>query len=152
MSKIPMIFEKYGLVNSAVSYSEVTNAFLTSGYTSVAGNTYFNAIRMAEGILIKEDIGQGYARTFLNGIKIYSIKDKTLIADKTFHTVFYSPLKVKIEAKKMLMNLLQDAASHEGAYFDRQTTENAIEKILDMAMNNDQRSVAIDQSKKYLSV
>lgn len=152
MSGTTVIFEKYGLVNSTVSYSEVANAFLTNGYTSEAGNTYFNAIRMAEGILIKEDIGQGYARTFLNGIKIYSIKDKTLIADKTFHTVFYSASTVKIESKKMLMDLLEDAASQEGFYFDRQLANTAIEKVLNMAMNNDQRSMANNHFKKYISV
>ena len=76
------IFQKHGLVNSNLSYSEVANAFLSTGYTSSAGNTYFNSIRVAEGILIKEDIGNGYKYAFLNGIKIYSIKDKTLIVDK----------------------------------------------------------------------
>ncbi len=152
MSGTTVIFEKYGLVNTPASYSKVANAFLTNGYTSEAGNTYFNAIRMAEGILIKEDIGQGYARTFLNGIKIYSIKNKVLIADKTFHTVFYSPLKVKIEAKKMLIDLLEDAANQEGLYFDKQLADTAIEKVLNMAMINDQRSMAHNHFKKYISV
>jgi hypothetical protein len=152
MSKTKVIFEKYGLMNSNVSYSEVINAFLTSGYTSAAGNTYFNSIRMAEGILIKEDIGEGYARTFLNGIKIYSIKDKTLIADKTFRTVFYSTLKVKSEAKKMLMKLIEDAAIKENTFFDRCIAERVIEKVLNQAVNTDQRAMVINQSKKYLLV
>lgn len=150
MKNETVIFEKYGLMNSTVSYSEVANAFLTSGYTSAAGNTYFNSIRVAEGILIKEDIGEGFAHTFLNGIKIYSIKDKTLIADKTFHTAFYSKLKVKSEAKKMLMELLEDAALQRNIFFDRFSAEKTVEKVLSQAIDFDQRKMVINQAKKHL--
>lgn len=144
------IFEKYGLTNANISFSEVANAFLTSGYTSSAGNTYFNSIRIAEGILIKEDVGIGYARTFLNGLKIYSIKDKTLLADKTFHTVFYSPTMVKNQAKKMLLDVLETAAHNEGYEFDYVSAEILIDKILTDAMNSNQMEVLKQQTKKYL--
>lgn len=152
MDKTMVIFEKYGLINSTVSYSEMANAFLTTGYTSAAGNTYFNSIRLAEGILIKEDIGVGYAHTFLNGLKIYSIKDKTLIADKAFHSLFYNPLNVTKEAKKMLMNLLEEVASQGNIFFDRLSAERTIDTVLKKAMNNDQRSMIINQAQKYLSI
>ncbi|WP_051238715.1 hypothetical protein [Gaetbulibacter saemankumensis] len=151
MNKPKVIFENSELINANVSYSEVANAFLTSGYTSAAGNTYFNSFRMAAGILIKEDIGEGYARTFLNGIKIYSIKDKTLIADITFHSVFYSKFKVKSEAKKMLMKFLEDAAIHENTFFDRFSADRIIEKVINEAMNNNQQSMVVEQMGKYLS-
>ena len=68
MNNTLTLLKKNGLINSNISYSSVANAFLSKGYTSTAGNTYFNSIRVAEGILIKEDVGQGYAHTFLNGI------------------------------------------------------------------------------------
>ncbi|WP_166386818.1 hypothetical protein [Polaribacter sp. 11A2H] len=151
MNNKTVIFEKYGLINSTISYSEVANAFLSSGYTSATGNTYFNSIRVAEGILIKEDIGVGYAHTFLNGIKIYSIKDKTLIADNTFHSVFYSALKVKMEAKKMLMKLLEYTAIQENTLFDYYAAEKIVEKVLNQAIDSDQRTMVINQTEKYLS-
>lgn len=152
MENTVVIIEKMGLINSTVSYSEIANAFLTTGYTSVAGNTYFNSIRLAEGILIKEDIGVGYAHTFLNGLKIYSIKDKTLIADKTFHSLRYSPLRVKLEAKKMLMNLLEEIAKHGNSFFDKLSAEKAIDNVLNKAMNNDQREMVAKQAQKYLTI
>jgi hypothetical protein len=144
------IFEKYGLINSNISYSEVANAFLTSGYTSSAGNTYFNSVRVAEGILIKEDIGVGYARTFLNGLKIYSIKDKMLIADKSFKTVFYSVSRVKMESKKMLLNVLKEASINEGYIFDYASAEVLIDKILTNAINSNQMELLKQQTQKYL--
>lgn len=145
------VFEKFGLINAKVSYSEVANAFLSTGYTSAAGNTYFNTIRVAEGILIKEDVGNGYARTFLNGLKIYSIKDKTLLADKSFHTLFYSVSTVKIEAKKMLMDVLETAAKKENYSFDAIQAGTMIDKILEKAICSSQLAMLQQQSQKYLS-
>ena len=145
------IFEKHGLINSNVSYSEVANAFLSTGYTSQAGNTYFNSIRVAEGILIKEDVGVGYARTFLNGIKIYSIKDKTLLADKSFNSLFYSKQSVKGQAKRMLIEVLKEASLSQGLYFDENKASSIIDRVLDQAINEDQREMLLSQTKKLLA-
>ena len=145
------LFKKFGLVNANISYSEVANAFLSTGYTSSAGNTYLNSFRFAEGILIKEDIGIGYARTFLNGIKIYSIKDKTLIADKNFHCVFYSKHTVKYQSKKMLLATLEDASQKEGYPFYKEKATQIIDKVLTQAMNEDQRRLMLKQTQKYLT-
>jgi len=145
-----ILFQKHGLINANVSFSEVANAFLTTGYTSAAGNTYFNSIRVAEGILIKEAIGKGYAHTFLNGLKIYSIKDKTLIADISFNTVYYSVSTVKAEAKMMLLNMLEKASKNEGYKFDYDSAEVLIDKLLTTAFNSNQMELLKQQTKKYL--
>lgn len=105
---------------------------------------------MAEGILIKEDVGIGYARTFLNGLKIYSIKDKTLIADKSFNTVFYSTSRVKMESKKMLLDVLEIASKKEGYIFNYTSAEVLIDKILTNAINSDQIELLKQQTQKYL--
>ena len=152
MSNSLEILKKHGLVNSNFSYSEVANAFLSTGYTSSAGNTYFNSIRVAEGILIKEDVGQGYAHTFLNGIKIYSIKDKTLLADKRFNNVRYNKARIKIEAKKLLLNMLEDSSKLEGYIFDYNKSEEIIEKLLNRALNENQNDFILKQTKKNLLV
>ena len=152
MSNSLALFTKYGLTNANFTYSEAANAFLSTGYTSQAGNTYFNTIRAAEGILIKEDIGEGYAHTFLNGIKIYSIKDKTLLADKRFRNVRYSKEKLKSEAKKMLLTTLEEASTSAGEKLDTDKALSIIEKLLTRAMNENQQDFIIHQSKKHLSV
>ena len=53
-------------------YNAKHNVYLTQGYTSAAGNTYFKAIRGNNRLLMYFDIGQGYAYTFLNGITLYA--------------------------------------------------------------------------------
>jgi len=145
------IFEKHGLINSNVSYSEVANAFLSTGYTSQEGNTYFNSIRVAEGILIKEDVGVGYARTFLNGLQIYSIKDKTLLVDRTFNCLFYSKQTVKSKAKKMIIDVLREASISQGLYFDENNASSIIDRVLDKAIKEDQREMLLSQTKRLLA-
>lgn len=56
---------------SGVTYNEKHNIFLSDGYTSAAGNTYFQGIRLNDRLLVKYDFGQGYAYLFLNGIRLY---------------------------------------------------------------------------------
>jgi len=134
-----------------LNFSESANAFLTNGYTSQAGNTYIGVLRFAEGIIIKEDVGEGYAHTFLNGLRIYSIKDKTLLADRSYHCYFYSKEKVQSEAKKILIELLEEAAEANGFKIDRHEAGKAIEKILDNAFNGNQLSIAENQMRKQLT-
>jgi hypothetical protein len=134
-----------------LNFSESANAFLTNGYTSLAGNTYINVLRFAEGIIIKEDVGEGYAHTFLNGLRIYSIKDKALLADRTYHCYFYSKEKVQSEAKKILLELLEEAAKANGFEINRYEAGKAIEKHLDSAFTGDQLSIAQNQMRKQLT-
>lgn len=152
MNNSMAIFQEHGLINSNVSYSEVVNAFLSNGYTSSAGNTYFNSFRAAGGILIKEDIGQGYAHTFLNGIKIYAIKDKTLLVDKSFNNVRYNEIRVKIEAKKLLLKLLVDSLGSEWYNLNFNRAEEVIEDLLNQALNENQKDLMLKATKQYLTI
>jgi hypothetical protein len=152
MSNSIAILQKHGLINSYFSYSDVANAFLSSGYTSSAGNTYFNSIRVAEGILIKEDVGQGYAHTFLNGIKIFSIKDKTLLADKSFNNVRYNKTRIKIEAKKLLLKMLVDSSCREGYTLNYTKAEEVIDNLLNRALNENQNDLILKETKQYLKI
>ena len=59
------------LSGSSLTYNPEKNVYLTLGYTSAAGNTYFRAIRFSKRLAVYYDIGQGFARTFLNGITLF---------------------------------------------------------------------------------
>ena len=140
-----------GLVSSKMSYSEEANAFITNGYVSQAQNVYLNAFRFAEGIIIKEDIGQGHTHTFLNGIKVYSIKNNALLMDRSYHKLFYSKFKVKQEVKEMLFNLVNDAAKNEGLFIDRRQAYSTIDKVLYKCFNENQQQLAHKQRQNRLS-
>ena len=59
------------LSGESLTYNAAKNVFLTTGYTSAAGNMYYRAIRLSDRLAVYYDLGQGYAYTFLNGIKLF---------------------------------------------------------------------------------
>lgn len=60
------------LSSSFLTYNPEKNVYLTLGYTSAAGNTYYRAIRFSDRLAIYYHIGEGYAYTFLNGITLFA--------------------------------------------------------------------------------
>lgn len=59
------------LSGDSLSYNAEKNVYLTLGYTSAAGNTYYKAVRFSDRLAVYYDLGQGYAYTFLNGITLF---------------------------------------------------------------------------------
>lgn len=59
------------LSGSSLTYNAAKNVYLTLGYTSPAGNTYYQAIRLSKRLAVYYHIGEGYAHTFLNGITLF---------------------------------------------------------------------------------
>lgn len=145
-----LVLKQFGITKGNINYSEKANAFLSNGYTSLAGNTYFNAVRFAEGILIQESVGIGYAYRFLNGLKIYSLKDQTLIADNSFHSLIYSRFMIKTKATNMLLEVLRNAAKKEDLKLDENQAKEEIEKIIDAALSENQMEMLKRQSGKFL--
>lgn len=127
--------------STAIAYSPNVNAYLTNGYVSCAGNTYFNAIRIGEGFVIKEDVGQGYLHTFLNGIRIYSLKDRKLLADKPYHKVIYSMETVRSEVCTLITDVIIEAARNEGHQPDWYEVRSAVRKLVYEAFTSDQRQM-----------
>lgn len=72
------------LSGESLTYNAAKNVYLTLGYTSAAGNMYYQAVRFSNRLAVYYDIGQGYARTFLNGIKLFCFDGQkaNLIAQK----------------------------------------------------------------------
>lgn len=59
------------LSGSSLTYNPEKNVYLTLGYTSPAGNSYYRAIRLSKRLAVYYHIGEGYAHTFLNGITLF---------------------------------------------------------------------------------
>ena len=135
---------------NGVVFSPQANAFLTQAYLSAAGNAYFNAIRFAEGIIIKEDVGQGHTYTFLNGLRIYHAASKTLLADISYHCYIYSEHAVKEEIQLLLLDVLEKAVRNTGNSFDRSEAKRLINKVITEAFDKNQLSAANRQNLRLL--
>ncbi len=147
------LFQKFGLSNnSSFNYSDAVNAFIGNGFTSMAGNTYFNEIRFIEGLLIKEDVGQGYAHIFLNGIRIFHIESKKLLCEVRFkETTYYSSSYIKSQVKSMLSELLVEASVKEGLKLNKSDVARKIDSIVEEGFATDQRKMLLTQTQKYLN-
>ena len=104
------------LSGSSVTYNVEKNIYLTTGYTSAAGNTYYRAIRMSNRLVVYYHIGQGYCRTFLNGITLYAFDGTKVrtIAEKYFNCRFFSECDAKQESIRMLTTFMKGQAKMLG--------------------------------------
>lgn len=121
------------LVNSALpsfsgsrlTYNEKKNIILTEGYTSEAGNIYFQGIRMSDRIVISYQFGQGYCYLFLNGIRIYAYngKELQLISQDFFNCYVFSEESAKSTAIRMVKNYLSNQATITGRSVENRIIE-----------------------------
>lgn len=150
MSNNLTLSTKFGLSNSSLTYSKSSNTHVTKAHTSEAGNSYFSSLRITDGILIKEDIGQGYKYGFLNEIRIYSKTVKKLISSRSFHKVIYSAEFMKSQVEIMLFEILKKESQQKGTYYDQFEAKKIVDRLLRIAFNEDQRRVLNNQPSKYL--
>ena len=113
------------LSGEQVTYNAVKNVFLTLGYTSAAGNMYYQAVRFSNRLAVYYDIGQGYARTFLNGIKLFCFDGQkaNLIAQKNWGGCDYRIFNeqfAKEQSILMLKGFLEEQLKLQGAHVNDQ--------------------------------
>lgn len=118
MQNLGLSLQQIGLGNT-FRWSEKSGSWLTPGYTSMLGNTYFESIRVSEHLVIRESLGQGYCYLFLNRLKIYT-KDGTLLAEGGYHNCVYSQETMKERAVGILVEAMLSAARRQGVTLSRQ--------------------------------
>ena len=94
-----------------VTYSDAAKMFLSPGYTSAAGNTYQEGLRLSRYIAVDYSIGNVYCRSFLNGVKLYiwdNNKPK-LVAHRTFDCYFLSESAIKNETERIVKEHLKNS-------------------------------------------
>ena len=113
------------LSGESLTYNAAKNVFLSQGYTSAAGNMYYKAIRLSNRLVVYYDLGQGYAYTFLNGIKLYCFDGQkaNLIAQKYWGGCDYrifSEQFAKEQSILMLKSFLEGQLKMQGAHVSDQ--------------------------------
>lgn len=136
------LFRSFGLATPAsFCYSKPMNALVGDKYTSPVGNTYFNAVRFVEGLLIKEDVDVGYSATFLNGLQIYDLHTKTLLAEKKYPMyggAFYSKDLVKRLTSNLLEELILKEAKSQNRLLNQSEVKNALSNLIANAFEKNQ--------------
>lgn len=110
---------------SSLTYNPEKNVYLTLGYTSAAGNTYYNAIRFSNRLAVFYHIGEGYVHTFLNGITLFCWdgQNAKIIAQKfwgRYDWKCFSEQFAKEQSILMLNDFLKGQAKALGVQVDEQ--------------------------------
>ncbi|WP_448518176.1 hypothetical protein [Rhodoflexus sp.] len=129
VSQLSTLFQAILPNGTRLSVSADGRKLLTEGYTSHAGNTYFAAISLTNDFVIKEDLGQGWKYTFLNGLKIYTLNNQ-LIAERSFHCHVYSEETVAHAATDMLTDAIMEAAQRQRIQVNRIQVESEVRNRL----------------------
>ena len=113
------------LSGEQLTYNAAKNVYLTLGYTSAAGNMYYKAIRVSNRLAVYYDLGQGYAHTFLNGIKLFCWDGQKakVIAQKYWGGYDYRVFNeqfAKEQSILMLSNFLAGQLKAQGAQVSNQ--------------------------------
>lgn len=116
-----------------LTYNAAKNVFLTTAYTSMAGNCYYKAIRLSDRICVFYEIGEGYARTFLNGITIFGFDGRKaqIVGRKTYHCNFFDEESAKNESIKILSDYLAGQAKMLGNYIPERELVNFSREIIE---------------------
>lgn len=128
-SKLPVI------TGSLWTYIPDKNLFLTRGYTSRAGNTYYQVIQASERLIVCYDIGEGYKHTFLNGIKIFGWNGRIpqLICSRKWGGLewkIFNEKFAKSQTKLMLKNHIKTQLLLSGKYADEQNLLSMSESMI----------------------
>lgn len=107
------------LSGASVTYNPEKNVYLTLGYQSAAGNTYYKAVRFSDRLAVHYDIGEGHYHTFLNGITLFAWDGTTavIIGKKTwggYDWRCFSERFAMEQTIQMLVNYLQGQAKAIG--------------------------------------
>ncbi|MFV0555305.1 MAG: hypothetical protein ACK5LR_11480 [Mangrovibacterium sp.] len=145
------LFQQAGLFKSGdYNYSEIANSFLSGGYTSAMGNTYFNSVWFVDGLAILANIGQGYAYTFLNGLKIINLADKEVVSYECYNCHYYSKDTVIADTVRQLAHSIIESAQKKGIRVNcNDVVQKVQSKIID-GFNSDQRYMLQANSQKFI--
>ena len=100
------------LSGESLTYNAERNLYLTTGYTSPAGNTYFRAVRVSPHLVVYYNLGQGWAHTFLNGIILYCWDGQKprMIAQRNYCCNYFTEASARDQTVAMLKEYLAGQA------------------------------------------
>lgn len=131
------------LSGSSISFDAGRNFFCTSSYTSAAGNSYYQGIRLSDRLIMNLDLGQGYWYLFVNGIKLYCFdgQNKKLIASKSYSCQCYSDYFVRKECENLLFDYLRTQSRFIGSSISDHQLEDFSKKMVSETMCNQYNAI-----------
>ena len=126
------------LSGSKVHYDADRNMLCTTSYTSAAGNSYYQGIRLSDRLVINVDLGQGYAYLFMNGLRLYCFdgSNKKLIGSRFYNCYGYSDWSATQESEEILFDYLKSQSGLMGASVSDDQLHDFAHEMVAEAMRN----------------
>lgn len=139
--------------NNEIAFNESENILITTGYTSYAGNTYFQGIRLSERILIISDIGIGYCHTFLNAVTILTNQSgkKKIVGRRDHYNVKFSEKRIKDDAIQILKSTLLKEAENESYQLDETSLDEFVKILVEDTYKNQLETLRAIQQTNLLT-
>jgi hypothetical protein len=134
--------------SAQLTYNSACAVLETPKFQSLAGNIYFNGLRIAGNVIIKEDTGIGYARKFLNGISVFI--DGKEIEHFNYTSNLYSLSQIKETIEKILLNHLILQFVNQGIIvIDTIQLKRAVQTIVNNLTDNQEQLRTYSQIEEY---
>lgn len=123
---------------TSLHYNKDLGCYYTNGWTSAAGNSYCNFFYVSPQIAIKCDFGQGYALSFINGIRVYRYngRDTELIGEwqnSNYSGTVFSERFVMNKCKQLVADYLQSQLRLQGGNASESEIERIASQVVDEA-------------------
>ncbi len=130
------------LGKGSITYNADRNMYLTEGYTSAAGNTYFQVLRLSKNLVVEYNIGQGYALAFLNGISLFAFNgsQKTLIGKKEWGGANWMCFS-ESRAKEIAIGMLCDYILAQAKILGRPVDDGQVKSFSRLAIEETERKL-----------
>ena len=128
--------------NSSITYNADRNMFLTSGYTSGMGHTYFQGIQLSNRVAVVYNIGRGgwgCNPLFLNGVTLYCFdgNEKKIIGKwSPSGWAFYSDCLAHQVATELLFDYLKSQLNIQGARIPDKELQSFAQAQINAAVQN----------------
>lgn len=153
-SFLDKVLPKFGNTRENIPvYSDSQKMFLSSHYTSAAGNMYFKGLRFTDRLVMVEKVGLYKNFSYIDSIEIYAFdgEDKILIGKVDYDKVFYSVERIKEDAAIIIRGYLKNSAQVAGTMLDESIAAQQTACLLDAMYDNPLRSaMAIKSAYRQL--
>lgn len=134
-------------------YSDSQKMFISSHYTSAAGNMYFKGLRFTDRMVMVEKVGLYKNFSYIDSIEVYAFdgENKVLIGKIDYEKVFYNAERIKEDTATIITNYLEDTARVMGTLMDATRAKQQAMQLLEAMYENPLRSaMALKAAYKQL--
>ena len=142
-SFLDKILPKFGNARENIPiYCDSQKMFMSSHYTSAAGNMYYKGLRFTDRLVMIEKVGLYKNFSYIDSIEIYAFngEEKVLIGRMDYDKVFYNVDRIKEDATTLIGNYLEDSARITGALMNETQIKHKSTELLQQMYENPIRS------------